>query len=197
MTKISYPIIPKISRSKSKAEFYKALGLTEGNEGHDRLYKLMMVRAAVSILILVYAKIHQEEANAGRDRICRNQENLVISKRGVPGPYSASDVTETATHEQVLFIYYAASAATRPWYDRGLYQDGNNLDNWIIRWCLWHAFRYRDSRNQPLAENGRRIRSNSLDTGNPRPAPAPAVVYTVNGKFDSLGNERIKVFFSF
>jgi hypothetical protein len=36
-------LIPRISRSKSKAELYRQLGLTEGEESHDRLYKLMMV----------------------------------------------------------------------------------------------------------------------------------------------------------
>ena len=40
---MAVPPIPRISRSKSKVELYRQLGLTEGEESHDRLYKLMMV----------------------------------------------------------------------------------------------------------------------------------------------------------
>ena len=129
---------------------------------------------------------HQEEANAGRDRICRDPKNLNPQKQGTPGPYSASDVTETAMHAEVQMIYRYASPATKQWYDRGLVQEGPTWDDWIIRWCLWHAFRYRDSRNQPFAENGRRSRNSPYETDNP-PDPAPpnqttTLVYSVNGK---------------
>jgi len=94
--------------------------------------------------------IQKEEANAGRDRICRDPQNLVPAKRGTAPPYSASDVTEAAMRREVQTIYYLASLQTRQWYDRAICQEGVNWDNWIIRWCLWHAFRYRDSRNTNL-----------------------------------------------
>jgi len=44
-------IIPGISLSKSKAEFYKQLGLTEGGKSHDYLYRLMMVSPPMRLQI--------------------------------------------------------------------------------------------------------------------------------------------------
>lgn len=32
-------------------------------------------------------------------------------------------------------------------YQLGRDTDGVEEENWIIRWLLWHAFRYRDQRN--------------------------------------------------
>lgn len=43
MTSMAYSPFTRISRSKSKADLYKSLNMVEGNEAHDRLYKLMMV----------------------------------------------------------------------------------------------------------------------------------------------------------
>ncbi|KAF2400749.1 hypothetical protein EJ06DRAFT_462794, partial [Trichodelitschia bisporula] len=63
-------------------------------------------------------------------------------------PYSSSMITETARHREVQNIYEHASPETRAIYERGMMQDGANWDNWIIRWCLWHVFRYRDDRNR-------------------------------------------------
>jgi len=111
--------------------------------------------------------IQQEEANAGRDRICRDAQNLVAAKRGTAPPYSASDVTELAMRREVQQIYSVSSLQTRQWYDRAIFQDGVNWDNWIIRWCLWHAFRYRDSRNTNSdSPDGRRTRGGSSEMGN-------------------------------
>ena len=44
-------------------------------------------------------------------------------------------------------------------YDLGRYWDGSNEDNWIIRWCLWHVFRYRDERNRSRNTNNSRQNS--------------------------------------
>jgi hypothetical protein len=49
---------------------------------------------------------------------------------------------------EVLNIYRNASAHTRRIYDLGREWNGTTEDNWIIRWCLWHVFRYRDERNR-------------------------------------------------
>jgi hypothetical protein len=57
-------------------------------------------------------------------------------------------ITESSLHREVLNIYYTASERTKPWYDLGRYLEGINEENWVIRWCLWHVFRYRDERNR-------------------------------------------------
>jgi hypothetical protein len=67
--------------------------------------------------------------------------------RVVDGPYSSSMITETARHREIQNVYATASTETRIWYDRAIMNDGG-WDNWIIRWCLWHVFRYRDDRNR-------------------------------------------------
>ncbi|TLD21708.1 hypothetical protein E2P81_ATG08296 [Venturia nashicola] len=126
--------VPKLSQSKSKAEFFRQLGWKENDEGYTRLYQIMM-----------------EEAAAGRARTVQNRGNLTAQSqadpRTVEGPYSSSMITETARHREILSIYSASSPETRVWYDRAVTHDGG-WDNWIIRWCLWHVFRYRDDRNR-------------------------------------------------
>jgi len=126
--------IPKLSQSKSKAEFFERLGWSENEETHKQLYQMMM-----------------EEAAAGRARTCQNRENLTPQSqqdpRVVDGPYSSSMITETARHREIQNVYATASPETRIWYDRAIMNDGG-WDNWIIRWCLWHVFRYRDDRNR-------------------------------------------------
>jgi hypothetical protein len=54
---------------------------------------------------------------------------------------------ETAMHREVLNIWRNAAPDTRRYYDFGSIQDSAVTDNWVIRWCLWHVFRYRDNRN--------------------------------------------------
>ena len=136
--------------------------------------------------------IQKEEANAGRDRICRDPQNLVPAKRGTPPPYSASDITEAAMRREVQTIYRGASVYTRQWYDRAVCQEGVNWDNWIITWCLWHAFRYRDSRNTNSdALDGRRSRGSLSEAGNSQRSMEPSrstqgepvVYYRVSGEF--------------
>ena len=88
---------------------------------------------------------------------------------------------------EVQAIYYLASLHTRQWYDRAVCQEGVNWDNWIIRWCLWHAFRYRDSRNTNSdAPDGRRTRGSPSEVGNSQrsmPQEQPVVLYRVSGEF--------------
>lgn len=93
----------------------------------------------------------QEEAAEGRRRTSQDASNLVPQCRADPTvqpPYSSNQITETAMHREVLNVYHAAGARTRPYYQMGHYMDGRNEDNWIIRWLLWHVFRYRDNRNR-------------------------------------------------
>lgn len=98
----------------------------------------------------------QEEAAQGRQRTCQDRNNLTPQTRADPqvtAPYSSAMITETARHREVISIYHYASLESRAIYDRGVMQDGSNWDNWIIRWCLWHVFRYRDDRNRNRSGN--------------------------------------------
>jgi len=56
------------------------------------------------------------------------------------------NVTETARHREILAIYRAANAATRPMYDFGHYYSGPNEENWGIRWFLYHSFQNAEHR---------------------------------------------------
>ena len=44
-------------------------------------------------------------------------------------------------------IYREASPATKIIYDLAQDNATGQSENWIIRWLLWHVFRYRDERN--------------------------------------------------
>ncbi|QDS74955.1 hypothetical protein FKW77_004719 [Venturia effusa] len=132
--------VPKLSQSKSKADFFRQLGWKENDEAYTRLYQMMM-----------------EEAAAGRARTVQSRENLTAQSQADPrtgeGPYSSSMITETARHREIISIYSTSSPETRVWYDRAITNDGT-WDNWIIRWCLWHVFRYRDDRNRGSSRHG-------------------------------------------
>ncbi|KAF2137573.1 uncharacterized protein K452DRAFT_291386 [Aplosporella prunicola CBS 121167] len=102
----------------------------------------------------------KEEAAEGRRRTSQDPANLVPQCRCDPKvqpPYSSNQITETAMHREVLAVYHGASPYTKPYYDMGHYMDGRNEDNWIIRWLMWHVFRYRDNRNRH--RNGEAISS--------------------------------------
>lgn len=66
----------------------------------------------------------------------------------VKPPYSNTQISETAMHRETLNIYRIARPETREFYDRGHYVEGETEENWIIKWLLWHVFRYRDNRNR-------------------------------------------------
>lgn len=50
-------------------------------------------------------------------------------------------------HREILKIYHRASAQTKAVYNEGHDTEVCEEENWVIRWLLWHAFRYRDQRN--------------------------------------------------
>ena len=66
----------------------------------------------------------------------------------VEPPYSSSQISETAIHREILRIYANARRETKPVYDLGRDTAGIEEENWVIRWMLWHVFRYRDNRNK-------------------------------------------------
>lgn len=82
-------------------------------------------------------------------------------------PPSNGDVPETLRHREILNIYRLASAETRPYYDCGRDTETVEEENWVIRWLLWHVFRYRDDRNR-----NRRQRSPSQSSGNGSDEPS-------------------------
>lgn len=70
------------------------------------------------------------------------------SEQNVQPPFSNAQLNETATHREILNIYQQARPETRSFYDMGRDTDGIEEENWVIRWLLWHVFRYRDNRNK-------------------------------------------------
>ena len=51
-------------------------------------------------------------------------------------------------HRETIHIYQTARPETKAYYDRAHYTEGGTEENWIIKWFLWHVFRYRDNRNR-------------------------------------------------
>lgn len=87
----------------------------------------------------------QEEASEGRKNIVRVMGDF---RPDLTAPFSNSDVPESLRHHEILEIYRRASADTRPYYDCGRDVETIEEENWVIRWLLWHVFRYRDDRNR-------------------------------------------------
>ena len=78
-------------------------------------------------------------------------ESLAPHYRNDPNvepPYSSSQISETAFHREILNIYHGARPETKWIYDMGRDTDRVEEENWVIRWMLWHVFRYRDNRNR-------------------------------------------------
>jgi hypothetical protein len=91
--------------------------------------------------------------------MCEERSNLTEEAQADPTltkPYAVHMLSEIAQYKEVQNIFATASPETRAVYELGQYTDGlgpfgdrqGPLDNWIIRWCLWHVFRYRDDRNR-------------------------------------------------
>lgn len=140
-----------LAQSESKARFFERLGLDERNELHRRVYSMMKVSNSQHFSILTESDMKQEEAVEGRKRMTESQDVLVPALRGnasVGPPYSNAQISETVTHREILRIYRMARPETRVIYDLGRDLDRVEEENWVIRWMLWHVFRYRDSRNK-------------------------------------------------
>ena len=159
------PEVQALAQSESKAKFMLRLGLNERNPDHKHLYHMMKV-STPSRVILSHCQSNsltnfQEEASAGRIRIISSQNFL--RNNGVQNaqpPFSNSQVSETAVHREILNIYQRARPETKYFYDKGQDTQGLEEENWVIRWLLWHVFRYRDNRNKNR-------RQGSPDRGSP------------------------------
>ncbi|KAK4958914.1 hypothetical protein LTR10_003711 [Elasticomyces elasticus] len=127
------PARQALAQSESKARFFERLGLDDGNEVHRRIYAMM-----------------KEEAVEARRRLTENREALLVELRhsGLEPPFSHAHISETFIHREILQIYYNARAETRAIYDLGHDRERVEEENWVIRWMLWHVFRYRDNRNR-------------------------------------------------
>ncbi|KAK4551221.1 hypothetical protein LTR86_011291 [Recurvomyces mirabilis] len=120
-----------LAQSDSKARLFERLGLDENNNDNRRIYTMMKARQL------------RNDRNAIRAALIPALVNT-----GVKPPYSHAQFTETALHHEILEIYRLAKAETKPIYDLGHDMGDSEQDNWVIRWMLWHIFRYRDSRNR-------------------------------------------------
>ncbi|KAF2161920.1 hypothetical protein M409DRAFT_69445 [Zasmidium cellare ATCC 36951] len=127
------PMAHPLAQSDSKARFMNRLGLEEANKMHRYLYSLMKTEAA-----------------EGWSRMTSNREALAPAFKDNPAvepPYTFSQLDEAAVNSEIVYIYHYARPETKIMYGLGHDRDGNYEDNWIIRWLLWHVFRYRDDRN--------------------------------------------------
>lgn len=111
----------------------------------------------------------KEEAVEGRRRMTATPDSLAPQFRDDPSvepPYSNAQISETAIHREILRIYHSARRETKAVYDLGRDTDRVEEENWVIRWMLWHVFRYRDNRNK----NRRAVSPGDGDSGE---APSP------------------------
>ena len=88
-------------------------------------------------------------------------------------PYSNSQVSETAVHREILNIYQRARPETKFFYDKGRDTQGLEEENWVIRWLLWHVFRYRDNRNKNRRQGSPDRRSPSSSENSSSEGPPP------------------------
>ncbi|EME49029.1 hypothetical protein DOTSEDRAFT_67913 [Dothistroma septosporum NZE10] len=137
---IMAPQIPSLAQSESKSKFFERLDLSKDDPADKHLYALMKVEAA-----------------NGRKRLVESHS-------------SYESINETAMHREILNIYQHACRQTKSTYDQGRDTDGVEEENWIVRWLLWHAFRYRDQRNNrdrrpfDAGEEGAALQSSSNTT---------------------------------
>ena len=106
----------------------------------------------------------------------------------VEPPYSNAQISETAIHREILRIYQSARRETKVLYNLGRDTDRVEEENWVIRWMLWHVFRYRDNRNK----NRRAVSPSDGDSGGtPSPERSGISPTSQPGKlFDVICNQE-------
>ncbi|CAK1365104.1 unnamed protein product [Cercospora beticola] len=77
--------------------------------------------------------------------------------------------------EEVRRIYHTAQPTTKTLYDLAVDPELPERPNWIIRWMLWHVFRYRDGRQaqKPVGAN------DAVGNGDESPSPTSQVAVPV------------------
>lgn len=103
----------------------------------------------------------------------------------VEPPYSNAQISETAIHREILRIYDMARRETRPIYDLGRDTDRIEEENWVIRWMLWHVFRYRDNRNKNRrapspSDGGDDAGAPSSEGAGTTPSSSEALIFTIH-----------------
>ncbi|KAK4507293.1 hypothetical protein PRZ48_001028 [Zasmidium cellare] len=83
-------------------------------------------------------------------------------------------INETAMHREILRVYQNASERTKTVYELGHNTEGVEEENWIVRWLLWHAFRYRDQRNNRKSRSDSQISVSGDEDDLPFSADIPA-----------------------
>ncbi|KAF2754750.1 hypothetical protein EJ05DRAFT_513680 [Pseudovirgaria hyperparasitica] len=106
--------------SATREMFLSAVGLRTSDKSDMVTYNIMLAEAA-----------------AGRDRL----------SQGIARP-TWDSIPETDKYNQIAIIFERSDPYVRYYYQIGAYEDGPNKENWVIRWLLWHSFRYRDNRNR-------------------------------------------------
>jgi len=106
----------------------------------------------------------------------------LINDPNVKPPYSNTQICENAMHDEILFIYRNARPETKTFYDLGHYVDSDIEENWVIKWLLWHVFRYRDNRNRGRSVSG---------WNGPRSPPASDLLSTVTTPASEYFNSPI------
>lgn len=147
------PRVPALAQSENKTKFLERLGISSQDEHGKQIYTMMKVRFSVLELTNFVRRLTQlqEEAVAGRARMSESTACLLpelINDPNVKPPYSNTQINEAAMHAQTLYIYRTARPETRMYYELGHYHEGDTEENWVIKWLLWHVFRYRDNRNR-------------------------------------------------
>lgn len=141
--------VTALAQSDSKASFCRRLGLNIDDPDHRRIYLAMKVSAdntlyEVHLTWQAEALKARQEMTAGRSALSPDLQR----DPAVQPPFSISQISETAMHRAMQDIYTKASPQTRGYYERAWIITGSAPENWIIRWMLWHVFRYRDKRNK-------------------------------------------------
>ncbi|KAF2162964.1 hypothetical protein M409DRAFT_68900 [Zasmidium cellare ATCC 36951] len=129
-----FPVTQPLAQSENKALLFQRLGLNERDPRHRHLYSLMKAEA-----IEGWSRL-----TARRDALSpRLQQDWSLEP-----PYTFGQIDEVAFQAEAIYMWHHAQASTRTIYELGQHSKGDLKDNWIIRWLLWHVFRYRDDRNR-------------------------------------------------
>ncbi|KAI5356515.1 hypothetical protein Slin15195_G082660 [Septoria linicola] len=142
--------VPPLAKSESKARFFSRLGLSRSESKHRRVYHLMKVRLSRSDQDRIFLIPQQLETIDGRERIIKKIRIRRASTNAAHGyestTYTTAEVDEDLIMEEIRRIYKDASLLTKPFYDLAVDTTTSDDSNWIIRWMIWHVFRYRDGR---------------------------------------------------